>query len=120
MKHYTINGKDLHHLNHTMIDALPVIFAAFATSTFDSTTNVMRHDVDAANLKELASDADTAMHGLIDAVRAIGGLLSYVDHKEIEGTVNSIGWVLSGIAGIAQNVHDAGVAFNEDLRSRKA
>jgi hypothetical protein len=120
MKHYTINGKDMHHLNHTALDPLPVILAASAMSSFDSTTNAMRHDVDTANLKALINEADQTMHGLIDAVRAIGGLLAYVDHKEIGDTVNSVGWVLSGIAGIARNVHDAGVAFNEDLQSRKA
>lgn len=119
-KQFTINGKTMSHLNHTMFDALPVIFAASAMSNFDTATNTMRHDVDTANLKELINDTDQTIHGLIDAVRSIGDLLAHVDHQEIGDTVNSVGWALSGIAGIAQKVHDANTSFTHDLLTRKA
>ncbi len=119
-KQFTINGKTMSHLNHTMLDALPVIFAASAMSNFDSATNTMRHDVDTANLKELIDEADQTLHGLLDAVSAIGNLLAYVDEKEVGDNINSVGWALSGIAGIARKVHDANNAFNDDLLTRKA
>lgn len=119
-KQFTINGKNMSHLNHTMLDALPVIFAASAMGNFDTATNTMRHDVDTANLKELINEADQALHGLLDAVSAIGNLLAYVDHQEIGDNVSSVGWALSGIAGIARKVNDANTAFNHDLLARKA
>jgi hypothetical protein len=118
-KHYTINGKDLKHFNHTMLDSLPAIFAAEFSGHYDENSCKTRYKLDDENLKEVISDADTAISGLIDAVRVVGNLLAFVDHKEIGDSVDSVGWVLSGIAGIAQKVHDARIDFQYDLETRK-
>lgn len=119
MKHYTINGKDICHLNYTSLDALPVIFAAEFSSHYDEASCAIRYKLDDENLNEVINAADMSIHGLIDAVGVIGSLLANVHHKEIEDAVNSVGWVLSGIAGIAHKVHDANMGFKHDLDTRK-
>lgn len=118
MRKITINGVEFNAVGQSQLDNIEQVFSAEATRKRNTDTLGFAYQVSDKDLSKLCDNANDAVLGCLDGVRAIGALLANVSAEEVANDMASVGWLLVGLANMGIRLSDIRQSMDYDLTNR--
>lgn len=119
MRKITINGVEFNAVGQSQLDNIEQVMSAEATRKRNADTLGFTYQVSDKDLTKLCDNANDAVLGCLDGVRAVGVLLANVNAEEVANDMASVGWLLVGLANMGIRLSDIRQAMDYDLANRE-